>query len=347
MSQGLHTSMRTPRLLMLITIIAGLTAGIAIVASHVRISRPEISDANVSTFASSVPPPQVLKQPTQTESRIEGPRAPRTHSNWKSDFTSAGDLGEFVVRATTAADAGDGAAAYYAGEALAQCSLIVRTIQKGLDEDGYIALITSKFTPPELTAIQRTQYKRCASLATRTEFAEWSREMGGKMTGGYWLNLAVKHGSAIAKAEQIARSALSVRNTEQIEQLRSYAADIVRAGEPEALFHLGSVMLNTNIAKDPVYGLALALAACDSGYDCSAKEHNSGWSHCDLPQHCDAPRSFQQFAQDTFPPALFSRAYALAQQYRDALHRNNTDELSPFARLDGLEGNSQDPLRTQ
>jgi hypothetical protein len=147
--------------------------------------------------------------------------------------------------------------------------------------------------------------------------------------------------------EESPRSAANLRDAEQIEQLRSYATGIVRSGEPDAIFKLGLSMWNADIAKDPAYGLALALAACDLGYDCSGKERNNAWSFCDLPQYCGAPRSFRQFAQDTFSPGLFSRAYARAEEYKDALARGATDELSPFANLDGLEVGDRSSKRAE
>jgi hypothetical protein len=76
------------------------------------------------------------------------PWAP-AETSWARRFWQSDDLASFVREASVAAENGDAAAAWYVGEAMFACGLVVKAVKAGRSQEEYLASWTTQFTSPE------------------------------------------------------------------------------------------------------------------------------------------------------------------------------------------------------
>jgi len=297
-----------------------------------RHQQPEVKSARNSNTI-----PADRDVPARIDSIREG-AAPQ----WSQKLAQSDDLGLFVRDASIAAEKGDPDAAWLVAETIRKCGLVVSSIRKGGDEQAYLALVTSKFTTPQQTAEFSTTFRRCQALATDPAFADWDQQAGGKMLAKYWETLARNLNSPMAQADAVIQQASSLtfrtspeETAKTAEQLRNSARQVIKSRDPEALFTLGMRLANADMSKDPTYGFALALAACDLGYDCSGHNGRNPWAACDSTATCTPDRTFRDLAEEMLSAEQYAATHALAEEYKDALGRGMFGDLDKFVALDG------------
>lgn len=321
---------------------AGVALIAALTAALMQIGSPEPQKSSAIKSQNGTAP---SASPEAKRRGAEGSSAAAVDgsaTSWTQRFEQSENLAQFVSEASAAADNGDADAAWHVADAMKKCGLVITSLRKGGTEQDYQALVTSQFTTREQSAAFSATFRRCQALATDPAFADWEQRSGGKMLASYWEDLARDLNSPKAKAaivieqgSNMTAAKSAAEKAERASQLRATAREVVRSRDPEALFTLGTRLANADMSKDPTYGFALALAACDLGYDCTGRNAKNLWSACDPTTTCTPERSFRNVAEEMLSPQQYAAADALAEQYKDALARGMFSELDRFVALDG------------
>jgi hypothetical protein len=99
----------------------------------------------------------------------------------------------------------------------------------------------------------------------------------------------------------------------------------VQSGDSDALFEAGLLLADSRYSSDPLAGVAVALAACDLGRDCSSKNPDNSFANCRLSGACPADADFAYFMQQSLGPDSYAQAYARAQEIKDAVRNGDWD----------------------
>ncbi len=277
-----------------------------------------------------------------TDLRVD-PDSGQEPDTWKSEYLRTHDYAAFVSTAAKAASAGDGNAAWYVGEAIAVCGGVIKFRGETANaKQAYMKAHTYPTTPPDRVAMTSALFDQCIGLAQSPEFVDWQVGKGGKMSVQYWRDRALELGEPSAKAAYVIANIAVVQTVKSPEeraqlkqQLTNYSRDVVRSKDPDAIFQLGNRMINGDIAREPTFGFAMALAACDLGYDCSAQNKQNYWSDCASSGRCPADQDFPGIVKQALGDRRYALAYARAQEFKDLLARDAWDELDAFVKLDG------------
>jgi hypothetical protein len=117
-------------------------------------------------------------------------------------------------------------------------------------------------------------------------------------------------------------------------QARAYARDVIHSRDPEAWYKLGMATGMSSFSKDLSFGYALALAACDLGYDCTGDNEQNDWYACRW-QGCDEKMVLADRMKLMLTPALYAKAYARYGELTDLIRRSEWDEIEKYVPLDG------------
>jgi hypothetical protein len=237
--------------------------------------------------------------------------------DWHEAFQNSDDYLMTVRSAIEAAEQGDGAAAKQLAEFMFRCATVHRSIRAGETKAVYMMNLPFGANPGYSAHMNRV-YDQCAPVATAPEYSDWDSRPGGRVK--YWRDLALKNGNPSLKAEWIMAANYSSPNLtaqqrdELRTQARAYARDVIHSRDPEAWYKLGMATGMSSFSKDLSFGYALALAACDLGYDCTGDNEQNDWYACRW-QGCD-------------------EKMVLADRMK-LIRRSEWDEIEKYVPLDG------------
>jgi hypothetical protein len=322
-------------------------ATVAAAVGWVLVKRPHPSPlvpASKDTNLGWISPVRARPAPEQTTvSSHESARASKPNAGWASTFHSSANFDDFIRGALDAAVKGDGRAALYISEALSECALVMKQYKNVADSDAKLNQQLAEMTKaPQWVRDQvEAKTRRCLKLANDDPFAQLPPREGG-YTSAYWTSQAVIDGDAVAQEGIAQRTLLDVTpsmNADQknakIDTAQVGVRAAVESGDPDALFLLGNLFSDGRFTRDPLNGVALSLAACDLGRDCSAKNAENPFSACAASGACLADSDYAFFAQQSLGAQGFSIAYARAQTIKQLLQTGNTNGVLEYLQLDG------------
>jgi hypothetical protein len=119
-----------------------------------------------------------------------------------------------------------------------------------------------------------------------------------------------------------------------VEVLASAQDDLnnaVISQDPEAIFMIGQTPLNGHV-NDPIDGLAVTIAACDLGYDCSTG-NEAIFGACGASDNCTAGLTYADVVTQGIGADGYAKVYARAQQIEDAVARGDDAALQQFVQM--------------
>jgi hypothetical protein len=248
-----------------------------------------------------------------------------TTDSWYKLYVSAPDRFAFVQQAAKAALGGDGRAAVYVGDAVYDCMYLSHQAKHGVDivaehqeqlakvpQDPSLAVVVG--------GLEKEHFDRCEKFATGDAFAGLPPREGGYEHPRMWWDMAVKSGDPGALArdanEQLANGKLSDA------QAQEAVNKAVMSQDPMALFWTGFTLSNGQYSTNTDHGTALALAACDLGYDCSWNNPAiNGASACkfNLNDACHGYTDWPSFTAAKLGADRYATVYAEAQELKTYL----------------------------
>lgn len=261
---------------------------------------------------------------------------------WTERFRGSGDYSSFVSDALPYAIKGDGRASYYIAVALQSCASIMRKYHGVEDPEALLnAELTSSPKGPQWTKdLHAANVHRCLGLAQRDAFSELPP--GPTYNASYWFDAAVEDGDALAEVHEASKTLaeLSVSTSlpsdaraVKIEAAGDELKKAIASGGPDVLFSVGMAIANSPVVSDPEQGIAIALTACDVGYDCSDKNPDNVFATCRLSGACPADTDYSYFVQQSVGQTEFAELYAKSQVLKQSFMSGDTDALAASVKI--------------
>jgi hypothetical protein len=264
--------------------------------------------------------------------------------SWTVKFHASHDYLAFVSEALPLALKRDGRAAYYIGDALQSCALIIKNYKDSADPDAQLnaELAASPKAPQWTKDLHAQLVHRCLGLAQHDAFVDLPS--GQSYNASYWYDSALSKGDALAevRAASMALADVSVSasmpadvKAEKIQSAESNLQAAVASGDSVAMFYVGMAIANSRVSVDPTQGVALELAACELGYDCSADNPDNVFSNCKLSGACPADADFAYFVQESLGADKYAQAYARAQTVKQFIEAGDWAAVAANAKVGG------------
>ena len=141
----------------------------------------------------------------------------------------------------------------------------------------------------------------------------------GGYRSSYWHDQALAHGAAKADKLKIAETNLRA---------------VVESGNPDALFGVGMLPTDGRYLSNPLNGIAVALAACNLGRDCSANNPENAFSNCKVSGACPANTDYAYLMQQSLGPDKDAQVYARAQQVQQSIESGDWDAVLANLKID-------------
>jgi hypothetical protein len=260
---------------------------------------------------------------------------------WAARFRTSSDYFDFIVNAADSAYAGDGRAAFYVGKALLSCALVMKLYSGVGDPQTKFAtdLMTLQYAPQWVRDQRTDEFHRCFRLVHADPFDHLPARADG-YPSRYWFDQAVADQDPVAEVtratDEISRAGAQNSgelNAETIDRVQDGIVAAVKSKDPDAIFRVGMLLSNASFSSDPMNGAALALAACDLGYDCSAQNSENVFSTCRTSGACPADANFADYLQQSLGPEKYAEAFARAQEFKEALARNDDPGIRAFTHI--------------
>jgi len=317
-------------------VLVAVAAGVTYRHEMRRSPAPEVK-------APSVDQPRRASDVTLLKARLHGSVVKPSVGtlDWHSEFLKAQDYFTFVGTAALAAQNGDPRASYYVGRALTECALVKNKYQDSPDPEGALRdEIAGLPKMPQWVQDQRfKQLHLCIRLAKEDPFDKLPKREGGYWDSKYWYNQALAGHDPLAQIDAAATtlSSLSANasNYDDINSAESNIRSALASRDPAALFRVGLFLTNPTYSADPLRGAAMALAACDLGYDCSSNNPENFFSICRESAQCPADADLGYYLKQSLGDQRFAQAYARAQQLIDSLAQSDASLLEPFIQING------------
>jgi hypothetical protein len=244
-----------------------------------------------------------------------------------------------VKEAAAAAEQGDDGAARELSVISSRCILVIRSVRKGESKQSYLAALPFSSSTPYVAHMEHI-YDQCAPLAVAPELADWNANSPtGKFNAGYWRKVALELQNPATRVENIAAEAghpptAAADRKALLDRTRQVATEILRSQDGEAWYKLGMRLGNSDLAKDVTLGLALTIASCDMGYDCSGANERNQLNQCQWFDGCTGSEDVRQRLQSG-NPQQYAKAYAKYQELKDLLRDGRWDDIAKYAPIDG------------
>jgi hypothetical protein len=250
---------------------------------------------------------------------------------WGAKFHAADDYSRFIKEALPAARAGDGRAAWYISKALRECAYVVHEYRGSADPEAQLLQeLASMPNAPEWSQKIRVEHThRCLGIA-REAPATGLPTVDGHPSS-YWYAQAVAAGDPIAQAAaaadavgEVSASNGTMSDAQKADKLKTAEKNLraaVESGDVDALYYAGELLTNTSalLGSDPLQGIAMALAACQMGRDCSPNNPDDpGYDYCKATGDCSADTDYAYRMQRDLGPDLYGQVYANAQVIEQA-----------------------------
>jgi hypothetical protein len=102
----------------------------------------------------------------------------------------------------------------------------------------------------------------------------------------------------------------------------------VSSQDPEAIFRVGQYLYLSQFSSDRLQGVALSLAACEMGYDCSVNNPENPFANCKYAGLCLPDSDYFYVTQQSLGAARYAEVYARAQSIRDLFEAGNTEAVA-------------------
>lgn len=265
----------------------------------------------------------------------------RFADEWEKKFTGAADYDQFITEAMSSAMRGDGRASYYIARALIDCAPYVNRYRGDANPSAaFAADQMSRIKDPQwYRDVVSKRFQQCQHLIHDHPFGELPRRKGG-YGFSFWYKQAVADGDPVAVMDQAASTLASLYSqspsTQTDAQQHAAQVDIRRAvesGDPHAIFLAGMILANSRYSEQPLEGVAIALAACDMGYDCSAANPNNPFSLCSKTGACPADADFAYYMQKSLGTAEYAAAFTYKQEFENMLARSDVAGIDSATQL--------------
>lgn len=233
-----------------------------------------------------------------------------TPADWRARFDKANDYLRFVKEALPAAQAGDGRAAFYIAAALHQCPL-----------DAVAA------------GLQLPQ--RCLGLA--------KEGVPGDHDSTYWFAQALGDGDPLAQADA-ARGAVGdvmadpqMPGNQQAAKLKiaqDYLRAAVASGDLDALWSAGQTLSSPVFAPDTLRGVAVALASCELGRDCSANNPEDPAHECVVAGTCSPNGDYAYMLQQSLGQERYAQVNTQMRKVVQAERAGDTQAVLEYLTID-------------
>jgi hypothetical protein len=265
-------------------------------------------------------------------------------AEWNARFRASDDYAEFIRSAISAAMNGDGRAAWYIQRALSSCAYVVHAYRGSADPEAQLQqeLQSMPNAPQWARNDSEKKTRRCLGLAQTAPFASLPKREGG-YPSAYWGAKALAAGDPLAQ-EQAAADAIAtistakdMAETEKTKQLQLVETDLrnaIQTGDPDALYYAGSLLANGRYSSNPLDGVAVSLAACDLGHDCSAANPDNPWANCKVNGSCPADADYAYYMQQSLGPETYAHVYSRAQEIEQAIRSGDFDTVLANLKID-------------
>lgn len=331
------------------SVLAGLT-----VVALIAFSFSRYGSAKTNPIAASVAASKKESNDNAIESPLPTAASPGVTANtsavskidWRSKYAKSENYYEFVPEAVRSALNGDGRASYYLSKVMFSCAGVIKLNHSNVDPAEKFNEDRQQNAPymPEAEATkQLNKIRLCAHLGKDDVFA--GTQLQGQEEAyrfKYWRDKALTQRDPIAEAEQANSELLTVLASPStddaknavLERSQGYINHAVASNEAEALFKVGILLSNGNYSSNPLRGVALSIAACELGYDCSTDNMANVWSACKYTGACPAGENYESLMQKSLGEERYAQAYAQAQDVRGLLARQDWSELRKYYQLE-------------
>jgi len=261
-------------------------------------------------------------------------------------FRSSGDYRRLIRAALPSALNGDGRAAWYIAKAVSECALIVKQYRGSEDaEDQLQRELDSMSGAPQWSRdvlAQRT--RRCIGLAKGDPFQTLPGRQGG-YTSEYWYDQAVTDGEPLALERRAAATLNQIlvtrdmpddQRSAELAVVNSDLRTAVHSGDPDAMYQAGILLADGRLSNSPENGIAIALAACDLGSDCTSDNPEGPLYNCRISGQCTSGIDYPTVIQHDFDPETYARVYSKAQQIEQSVRAGDWDVVMADITLDKL-----------
>jgi hypothetical protein len=213
-------------------------------------------------------------------------------------------------------------------------------VRSGQSKEAYLQSYPFAENPAYAAHVEHI-YDQCAPLASAPEFRDWSTAAGGKWGVRYWRELALKFGNPATRAEVLVEDLLRAQEGDTQQRAaaqtraRAQVSEVLRSGDPEAWYRIGMRLGNSDMSRDVTVGYAVALAACDLGYDCSGNNERNDWYACRWQAGCTETMNLDERLKLMLSAAQYARAYAHYQEISLLLRSRDWEGLAHLVALDG------------
>lgn len=318
---------------------------IAVVARSLHSTRSSggLANASVKEDAPTAATNEREQQKGEQHRSVAVP-ASSSAASWAAKFRSSNDYLAFIREALPAARAGVGRANWYIAEALSSCSLVMKTYRDSPDPESQLNQELSNMpkAPQWTRDLLEQKTHRCLGLAQQDPFASLPHRAQG-YSSSYWREQAAADGDSLAQV-QAAADALSTiltrpnmsedERTNLLQTAKSQFRSAVESGDPDALYDAAVLLADPRYSKDPLKALAVALAACDLGRDCSANNPENPFYNCKLSGACPPDAGYEYYLQQSLGPDKYAQVYASAQQVKQAVEAGDWDAVMTNLTLD-------------
>jgi len=282
--------------------------------------------------------PSISQPAPATTHQAAVSQAKRSPAEWQRMLgTSQGIVAAFAS-AVEAAEAGDFGALRELHWLVTECAPLFGYVRRGGTREQFLQQ-QSLYLPPGGRELLESNYDRCAAIALAPEFAKWS-ENHGPLDHEYWELEGEKLGDPMFTSFEVANfvDELSRAKGEDRELLKSSIGEdvrkVLRSGDGTAWYDLGMRALSDQVGADPSYGLALILAACERGYDCSSVNRHNLALNCGMNTNCSA-NSLEEAFNQQYPADVNARARTHLLELQLLLQQGDWARIERFLPLDG------------
>lgn len=284
--------------------------------------------------------PHAVANATERPGEAMASHPPKT--DWGTLFASSNDYFPFVKGAEDAALHGDGAAALYISRALQICQLEVFLYGGKPDpKAAFREWLSAQAHMPEFAAtIQERNFSLCKGFFKASAFAGLPPlSHGSYLSASLWRDLAYKDGNPVAEVMHTAMQfpGLGVPSGPQGQRMIAEAqktfVGALASGDPEAVFRVGAFLVDGARAPDEVRAFAIALTACNLGFDCSA-DNRLIFGDCVAAMEArQTGESYADVVTKVVGLSGYSEAYAMAQELTEAITDGDVATIRRFVQL--------------
>jgi len=340
--------MAISKVLIVSSVTSALVLGIivALVLAHkVERSAQTPLAQSVTTLANRerVEPPTQTKSASQATTVMASNQATREQLgksvDWAKKYYGAGDYFEFVSKAAKSAVDGDGRAALYISQALNKCLGQNIEYAKSSDpEADFNAKVAAQPNLPQwVLDKERKDFRSCVGFLKGDAFASLPERPGGYLSASYWMTQAYNDGDPLALAFHAGSDLTTASLNENAPLPSSAQRDIenaVASRDPRAIFQVGQILSGGHYSISPIQGFALAIAACNLGYDCSSSNPElATYLGCGQNGLCPPGISYADVIKKSVGTDGYTDAYTQAQSIENALANGDRIALEPFVKV--------------